>query len=207
MADPHVDAREKFQAIHPRAGVFGMALFLVSLTILFAAAMLGYLIVAQRAQGSHPQMPPIHLPWLLWFSTVVILLSSVTVHLALHHVQRGHQKAFVRWLTVTFVLAIAFVLVQVPSLILMLVEHARGLPKYPTVDDPSFAFLGLIVALIVIHALHVLGGVIPLGVIHHHARRQDYDHQAHNPILYIAMYWHFLDVIWLIMFTLLWLTV
>jgi len=65
------------------------------------------------------------------------------------------------------------------------------------------ALFGLIATLIVIHALHVIGGVVPLAVVTRHAHRGRYDHESHGPVTYVAMYWHFLDAVWVVMFAVL----
>ena len=152
-------------------------------------------------------IPPIELPHLLWLSTIVMIASSVTVHWALVSVQREHQLWFRRWLTMTLLLAVAFVLVQAPSLFMLIQEHFAVLAeRRPSADDPAFAQIGLIVALIVIHALHLLGGIVPLFAITMRASAGQYDHESHGAVKYIAMYWHFLDVVWLVMFAVLLIT-
>ena len=54
-------------------------------------------------------------------------------------------------------------------------------------------------ALSLIHALHVLGGMIFLGFVMYQARRQKYDHERHFAVDNCANYWHFLDVVWVCM--------
>ncbi len=212
-----VPDRRHVPPIQPRAGLLGMRLFLASLAVLFAASMVGYGLInwslhrtrtILNDQGDWvtvtPDVPPIHMPVLLWLSTAVILASSLTIHLAHQGVKRERQRDFRRWLTATSVLAVLFVLVQVPSLVLLLREHVAALPDTPpTASDPAFALVGLIVALIIIHALHVLGGVIPLIIVNRNAYRGRYDHESHNPVTMITMYWHFLDIVWIFMFVVL----
>jgi len=62
---------------------------------------------------------------------------------------------------------------------------------------------GLAFGLILLHAAHVLGGVLPLTWATIRAWRGGYDHERHETITYLTMYWHFLDVVWLIMFAVL----
>ena len=185
-----------------------MKLFLVSLAILFAASMLAYLIirvmgtrekVLPRGDGTQTVIPPttpplgsIDLPWTLWLSTVVILASSVTMQIALNKVRRERIKGFRTALNATLVLSIVFLLVQVPSFIILLGEHAT--------IDVGHAMFGAIFFLILLHALHLVGGIIPLFVIGQNAHAGRYDHEHYAPVKHVTSYWHFLDGVWIVMF-------
>ena len=59
---------------------------------------------------------------------------------------------------------------------------------------------GLIFVLILVHALHVVGGLVGLGITTANALRGRYDHENYTGVRSAAMYWHFLDVVWIIMF-------
>ena len=189
----------------PKAGIFGMWLFLAALGMLFVASMLGYVII--RVQQSRELINPItkdvipaaapplgtlHLPGGLWFSTLVILLSSFTMHLALQNVRRERQARFRNWLIATLALAGLFLLVQAPSLGSLLITHNHA--------DTGHTLLGFVFFLVVIHALHLFGGILPLAVVTRNAHLGAYDHEAHAPVKYVTMYWHFLDVVWIVMF-------
>ena len=145
-----------------------------------------------------PALRTIELPWSLALSTLVILASSVTIHLAIQNVRRERQAAFRAWLGATLVLSVLFLLIQLPSLGSLLYEHFQA--------DTGHTMLGLIFFLIVLHGLHVVGGIIPLAVITYRAGQNRYDHEHYQPVRHIGMYWHFLDGVWLIMYAVLWLT-
>jgi len=177
-----------------QAGVVGMWLFLASLAMLFAASMVGYLII--RLTGSNA--PPLGesqltVPLSLWVSTALMLLSSLSIHRALVKVRREKLKATKTMLVVTSLLALGFVVLQGPALIQLLGDHQAAMEK------DVFLF-GLIFFLILLHAAHVLGGLIPLAVVTVKSFSNRYDHEYHGPILYTTMYWHFLDAVWVIMF-------
>ena len=197
--------------VPPKAGVFGMWLFLAALGMLFAASMLGYVLI--RVQQTRelfnpvtkitlpPSAPPLgtlHLPFGLWFSTLVILASSVTMHLALQNVRRERQPKFRNWLVATLVLSGLFLLVQTPSLAALLLEHNRA--------DTTHTLLGFVFFLVIIHALHLVGGILPLAVVTRNAHLGHYDHESHGSVKYVTMYWHFLDAVWIVMFAVLLLT-
>jgi cytochrome c oxidase subunit 3 len=183
-----------------RIGTFGMMLFLASLTMLFAASMLGYAAIRLQwlnpDRGPNPPLGSIQLPLILWFSTFVIVLSSAALHYAGHCVALERQRQFRRAMAVTAALAGLFLIVQGPALV-ELVRSQQGIAQ----DDVRL--YALIVCLVILHALHVIGGLIPLGLITVNAFKGKYDHEHHHPVVHFAMYWHFLDVVWIVMFSVL----
>jgi cytochrome c oxidase subunit III len=176
----------------PGTGTVGMFLFLVSLSMLFGAGMIGYAIIRLAGQRS-PHAGALHLPHILWLSTLLVICVSVTMGRAVAAVRRERMRAFSVWLTASLMLAIGFLVVQTPAMITLLMEHARY-------RSAGLFLYGLIFFLIMVHALHVLGGMIALVRVRLQAHRGVYDHEHYQPVRHTAMYWHFLDVIWILMF-------
>ncbi len=181
----------------PDVGRFGMKLFLAALAMLFGAGMLAYLLV--RTQWLNPVRPPtpalgtLDLPAGLWISTVVIVASSLVLHAAGRAVRAGRLAATARMMIAAFVLAIGFVIVQGPCLWLLIDRHRE-------MTERNVFLYALMALLIVVHAAHVIGGMIPMAVITVRAVRRRYSPEDHRPIAYLTLYWHFIDAIWLIMF-------
>jgi cytochrome c oxidase subunit III len=169
----------------------GLWLFLAALGMLFASSMLAYVIVRIRAGAAGAG--DLHLPGLLWASTAIILASSVSMHWALASLQRQRQKLFRRMLLATLGLGLLFVAVQVPAMAALLRAHdslrAQNLHVY-----------GLVFFLVLLHALHVVGGIAGLLRVNILALLGRLDRQHDGPVRHIAMYWHFLDIVWLVMF-------
>lgn len=209
--------------VPPGTGTFGMVIFLVALTVLFVGSMLLYVLFRFLPQDAPPR-GAIDIPWGLWVSTLVILASSVTMHLALQAVRRERQARFRVMLAATLGLAILFMAVQAPSLWALAQEHFPKAEQYAaTVAEAREAALrsgvrlaenkplapgmlpveGAVFFLILLHAAHVLGGVLPLGVITARAQTDAYDHEHHGPVQWVTMYWHFLDAVWIVMFAVL----
>lgn len=190
-------------------GTLGMWLFLTSLGILFAASLVGYGVLRFRAHQT-PDHPPIEVPVLLFLiSTATILASSFTIHQALDAVRRERQQKLRTMLAATIGLAAVFVVVQTPAMITMVGEHLAKLAEIRDAATVATASgqtpgvtvtAGLITFLVLVHALHVIGGLVPLSVVARKAFRSGYDHENHGPVRYIAMYWHFLDGVWIVMF-------
>lgn len=183
----------KYQVNPPNTGKLGLLLFLAALAMLFIASLLAYALIRYTGQNA-PPTGSIHLPGALWISTIAILVSSVTIQHALACVAHEKQLHFKLSMTATVLLATLFLAVQTPSLYLLLQRHhdlaAQNIHLY-----------GLIFLLILLHALHVIGGVIPMLITWIKSLQGRYDHEQHRPVAYLAMYWHFLDAVWLVMFT------
>ena len=178
--------------VPPNTATIGMWLFLAALTMLFSSTMLGYLFIRTTGAAS-PQLHSLRLPKLLYLSTGLILFGSVTVHQAVAAVRRERQQLLRKYLVLTCVMAALFVVVQTPALVELMREHAawreRGLRLY-----------GLIFVLILVHALHVVGGIVGLGLTTAHAYQGRYDHERYAGVRHAAMYWHFVDVVWIVMY-------
>jgi heme/copper-type cytochrome/quinol oxidase subunit 3 len=172
------------------AGVFGMLLFLLSLSVLFASSLIGVIIVRFQADSWRP--PGFEgLPAGLWVSTLVILGASVTVHLALRAARCDDRLWLLRWLGVTLGLGLAFMALQAVNWTLLVSEGMTGRE-----DLFGFSFY----VLTGLHALHVLGGLIQLGAVTWFASRGRYGAEGHGGVTYSVMYWHFLDGAWVVIF-------
>ncbi|MFA9477973.1 heme-copper oxidase subunit III [Phycisphaerales bacterium AB-hyl4] len=183
--------------VPPGTGTFGMLLFLLALAILFAASMVLYIVFRITADG--PPLGSVQLPFGLWVSTAIILISSYTMHRALQNVRHERQTAFRNAMMLTLLLGVAFLVVQTPSLMGLIAEHREQL----ALGEAGMPLYGLVFFLILVHAVHVVGGIAPLAVFTLNAHAGRYDHESYAPIKYMAMYWHFLDVVWILMFVML----
>lgn len=190
----------------PGMGKVGLLFFLAALAALFIAGMVGYVVIRISGQDA-PPIGSIHIPGLLWVSTVVILISSVTIQHAVVCAQRERQNHMRISLLATLGLALLFIMVQTPTLADLIDRHRELLAAMENGQggDGGSAPAGrslyaLIFILILLHALHVIGGLIPLAVVNIKAFLGGYDHEDHRGVSYIAIYWHFLDGVWLVMF-------
>lgn len=194
----------KEQALPEGTGQIGMLLFLAALFMLFAASMVGYVLI--RLAATRDVVPldggpirygvplgTLEFPKILWVSTVVIILSGVAMQAALRSVRIGKQVLFRRLMLVSCVLAAGFVLIQTPAMAWIIADHWTYLSS-------DIALYGLVFVLILLHAAHVVGGLIPLGITTVKANKDAYGPENHNAIAYTTMYWHFLDAVWIVMF-------
>lgn len=174
----------------PGAGLLGMRIFIASLSMLFAASVFGYLVVRLRAtEWPPPGMP--RLPSGLWLSTAVLVTCSLTIHRALKAIRLGETSASTRWIWSTFALGTAFLAIQG-------VNWAGLLARNAVVGKNLYAFTFFM--LTGLHAAHVVGGLIALGIVGAKSALGRYGSGWHPGVRYAAMYWHFLDGVWVVLF-------
>jgi len=167
-----------------------MWVFLATLAVLFLAAIVGYLVVRLKATDWPPPGMP-RLPAGLTVATLLLLAASVTIHFALRAIRVGQRAASTRWLVATLLLGVVFLGVQVWNwwgLIRLHLTAASNLYAFT-----FFMLTGL-------HAAHVIGGIALLAVVLTRCLRGRYGSGHHAGVTYAAMYVHFLDAIWLLLF-------
>ncbi len=213
MADPPANATVDHAAASPREGILppgakllGFVLLLISLGMLFLASIVGYVVVRLAPKydtitREQLTVAAIHLPGAFWVSTAILLVSSVTIHFALKSIRAGRGRALVRYLIITTVLGLAFVAVQAPSLAALLQEHFELTAARSSGAGMNVSLLGLTFMLVILHALHVFGGLVPMVIITVKATRGAYTRENHEAVRLLVIYWHFLDVVWIAMFT------
>ena len=175
----------------------GGKLFLLSLLIFFLSSILLYAIYAHWRRDDPQTAAPLPPAFLL--STGCLLVISVLVHLATRTVRRERRAATSVLLCVSAIAAIVFMGIQYSAMGEMLSGPAlRG--------GTGKGVAGMVAVLALLHALHVAGGVVALGLVSIRSLLGKYDHERHWPVDFAAQYWHFLDFIWLCMLAAFWAT-
>jgi len=167
--------------IHPHK--FTLWVGIGSIVMMFAGFTSAYIVKRNLANWI-----TFNLPVIFWYSTAVIILSSLTIIVSRNFFKQGEMAKYRKWLAVTMFLGILFVIMQAVGF-LNLWETGITLTK-----NVSFSFLYIIVGL---HALHVIAGVIALLVTLIKAfsiRRKIY---STVPIDLMSTYWHFVDLLWI----------
>jgi cytochrome c oxidase subunit 3 len=138
-------------------------------------------------------MPP--LPTTLLLSTGLLILSSGTIHIAVVAARQG-ERSVGAWMLVTLILVLGFLASQ-------WVAWESANRANMAFDRHLYAWTFYV--LTVLHALHVLGGLPPLMLTTVRALRHRYGPERLAGVTYCAMYWHFLDAAWIVLYiTLLW---
>lgn len=184
------------------AGRMGMFLFLASLAMLFVAGLVGYGIIRINAPAWPVDLP--HLPRTLLISTALLAISSGSIQLAFSSA-RSRQLHRATWLMLlTLALGAAFLFMQLVAWFSWLSDVADWWAESEAYRWALTSFY----VLTGIHALHVLGGLIPIAVstvtIRRRAAKADSDEASttvpHAGIHYCALYWHFLGIVWLVLY-------
>ena len=185
------------------AGWLGMVLFLVALAVLFVSTLVGMLVI--RIQLAREGLWPADLPSLpvaVWIGTGLIILSSLPMHLATMAAHEGRTRPLFANLAVVTGLGVIFLALQGVAVwrwSAVLVDHWSGAGQSRLALTGFYVLAGL-------HALHVLGGILVLGVTTWRARKGAYTANDHVGVNYAAAYWHFLGAVWLVMLLFLMMT-
>jgi cytochrome c oxidase subunit 3 len=176
---------------HPEMSgpVMGMVLFVASEAMFFAAFFGAYFTIRVNADVWPP--PGIeHLQIdLATILTIILVASSATVQVALRAMRAGRTSQATLWLGITIALGLGFLALQ-------LYDYSQL--GFGLKDGP---FGTLFYVMTGIHMAHVIGGVVFLGLVLGQAMRGRLSSSRHDPLAAGAIYWDFVDVVWLCLFT------
>lgn len=179
----------------PGAGLFGLVLFLISLTVLFAGSIIAFAVVRRKA-GSWPPPGSPDLPAAgLIAGTLLLLLSGLLLHRGLAAIRRGDGRQLRRFLTMTLYASFLFLAVQVWNWF----QFARG---DTTFYSHLYAFTFYM--LTGLHAAHVFGGLVALVIVGFRAGSGAYSWAGYQGVRHCVIYWHFLEGVWLVLLVLMW---
>ena len=185
--------------IHPQK--FMMWLAMGSLSMAFAGLTSGY--VVREAQGNWRYY---NLPNLFWYSTIVIILSSITMFLGVKAFKSREMPKFKLLITATLILGILFGVLQCAGFYQLYHQlqqvrmNGQVLNQYAAVridGNPSESFLFIIAGL---HLAHIMGGIIALLIVFFRAFRTRVKVYNATGLEIVASYWHFVDILWLYLF-------
>jgi cytochrome c oxidase subunit 3 len=166
---------------------------LAAITMMFTALTSAYII-----RGASPDWRAIAMPRILYFSSALILASSVTFEIARRSLKRHNDQAYNRWLLVTVLLGLGFLASQLFAWRQLV---AQGI--YLS-NNPYSAFFYLLTGA---HGLHLLGGIVALDYLLLRTwRKQDEPHaelKRQAVANAVGVYWHFMDGLWIYLFLLL----
>ncbi|SRR6056297_632722 len=164
---------------------FSLYIALGSIVMMFTAFSSAYIV--RQSAGNWLEFP---LPNLFYVSTAVILLSSVTLHLAYNSFKNQRESLYKSLLIVSFILGIGFVIAQYYAWMEM---FAMGIDLK---RNPSGAFVYVISGA---HAAHVLGGIATfiVALIHAFSLPFRVTDKRKNRFQLVLIYWHFVDFLWI----------
>ena len=144
-------------------------------------------LIVRKSQGNWLSFD---LPNILYVSTAVILLSSLTMHLAIKTFKERNMRLHERFVIATVILGLSFAILQ----------YFGFKEMFSTLPWNNNVSLQYIVVIIGVHALHILGGVIALLVMLIQTFNKNTKVYSASKLEIVATYWHFVDILWIYLF-------
>ena len=174
-------SNQQRKKIHPHK--FTLWVAIGSILMMFAGLTSAFIVKSNQTNWT-----PVALPKAFWISTAVIIISSVTVQMALRSFKQREMGRYRMLIGLTFVLGIAFVFLQ------WLGFQALWEQKITFRGSGAGQFLYVIFGL---HAIHVIGGLITLLIMFIKAFAGKVKLYSSVPVEVAATYWHFVDLLWI----------
>jgi cytochrome c oxidase subunit 3 len=182
-AEPHVATGHAQRGISNP--ILGMLLFITSEVMFFSGLFAAYF-ATRAANQPWPPEPFKHIldplgP--IMIATILLIASSFTCQFAVWSIRKGDRRGFIRNISITFVLGVIFL------------GMTLGSGPFGTT---YFTLTGF-------HGAHVFGGVLMLGVILYRGMAGQFSSKHHDAVEAVSLYWHFVDVVWILLFSILYL--
>ncbi len=177
-----------------------MWLFLLS-EVIFFATLIGYSLVVRLRATAWPNPHEYLDVNLTAVNTFVLILSSFTMAMAVNSIKLGDQKNLKIWLAATILLGTTFISIQIKEYLDLFHEGDVALAadsRFKLYSSTFFLQTGF-------HGLHVFIGILLLVFVLLRAVRGGYSDKNHEYVEYMGLYWHFVDLVWVFLFTLLYL--
>jgi cytochrome c oxidase subunit III len=170
--------------LHPHKFIMWVAIG--SICMMFAGLTSAYIV-----KKSQDNVLDVVLPQIFWWSTAIILLSSVTMQIAVKSIKAKEMQRYRIFLGITALLGVVFALMQWYGFKIL---GDNGVLLTGKNSNPGASFLLVIIGL---HAVHVLGGVVGLVVMYLKVYFSKIRNYSAVPAEVVATYWHFVDILWL----------
>ncbi|MGX9460271.1 cytochrome o ubiquinol oxidase subunit III [Shewanella sp. A14] len=175
--------------------LFGFWIYLMTDCILFASVFATYAVLYMNTDGGVSGKDIFELDFVL-IETAALLVSSITYGFAMICAKHQKKAATLMWLLVTFALGCAFISMEVYEFS-HLIEHGNG-------PDRS-AFLSAFFALVGMHGLHVTAGLIWMLIMMAEVLKTGLTNRSITRLSCLSLFWHFLDIVWVCVFTVVYL--
>jgi len=171
--------------------LLGMLLFIISEIMVFGAFFTAYFFIRIVAEG-HTWFPidgkelPVAVAGV---NTAILVSSSLTLHWAQTSIKNGNRFGLQAGMTATFLLGLTFLFIQINEYV-----HIGFAPQDHAQATIFFSLTGL-------HGAHVTIGLILLGMVTIRAFRGHFSPEHHHGVEIPGIYWHFVDVMWIVVYT------
>ena len=177
---------------HPQNGtLLGFWLYLMSDCLIFAVLFAVYAVLGRSYAAGPSGADLFDLP-LVAVNTALLLFSSITYGFAMISMQHGKKQHLLAWLALTGLLGLGFLGIEIYEFAHLIHEGA---------GPQRSAFLSSFFTLVGTHGLHVTFGVIWLVTLMVQVHKRGLIHENKRRLVCLSMFWHFLDVVWIGVFT------
>jgi cytochrome c oxidase subunit 3/cytochrome o ubiquinol oxidase subunit 3 len=173
-------------------GQWGLVSFLASEVALFGTLIVTYIFYLGKDVVGPTPAEALSLLLVRW-TTALLLASSVTIYVAERELHRNHQFGFVLWWLATIVLGALFLCGTAYEWYGLIVDHSLTISRN-LFGTTYYTLVGL-------HALHVTGGVMIMLIVLGLALSRQLTAENRAGVGLVSWYWHFVDVVWLVVFT------
>ncbi|WP_174734986.1 cytochrome aa3 quinol oxidase subunit III [Mesobacillus harenae] len=181
----------EYQSEQNRMNILGFWIFLGAEIVLFATLFGVYAVLFQRYAGGPTHQDIIMIKEVM-IQTVLLLTSSFTMGLAIFEMRRNNLKGLITWFVITLLLGAGFLFMEVN-------EFIHYVHMGATMQ--TSAFLSSLFVLLGTHGAHVTFGIIWATMIIIQLVRRGLTPVTARKTFILGLYWHFLDVVWIFIFT------
>ncbi|WP_147195781.1 cytochrome o ubiquinol oxidase subunit III [Pantoea sp. MBD-2R] len=175
--------------------LFGFWIYLMSDCIIFATLFATYAVMVNSTAGGPAGKDIFELPFVL-VETALLLFSSITYGFAVISMEKGSKSAVLGWLALTFLFGLGFIGMEIYEFHHLITEGF---------GPQRSGFLSAFFTLVGTHGLHVTSGLIWMLVLMYQVATKGLTATNHTRVLCLSMFWHFLDVVWICVFTIVYL--
>ena len=175
--------------------VFGFWIYLMSDLILFCCLFATYAVLVNGTAGGPTGKDLFELPFVM-VETALLLFSSITYGFAIIAMGKGAKNQVIGWLAITFLFGAGFVGMEIYEF-----NHLIHIGAGP---DRS-GFLSAFFALVGTHGLHVTSGLVWMALMMFHVYRRGLTGANRTRLMCLSLFWHFLDIVWICVFSVVYL--
>ncbi|WP_239615756.1 cytochrome o ubiquinol oxidase subunit III [Cohnella mopanensis] len=175
--------------------MMGFWIFLITDCILFGTLFATFVVLSDSTAGGLTGADLFEMPGVI-AETFILLTSSFTSGLAVLSMNRGDRKGLIGWLAVTVLLGASFITLEITEFVNLVHEGAA---------ISTSAFWSAFYTLVGTHGLHVSIGLVWMISIMLQLKRHGINSVTRRKVNIISLYWHFLDVVWIFVFTIVYL--
>ena len=193
-----IDAAQLEESEHPDTvanQAFGFWIYLMTDLVLFAAIFATFAVVARNYAGGPSGKDLFDLSY-TFGETMILLFSSASYGMAVLAMYKARKDLVLRWLVVTFLLGLGFISMEIKEFYRMILDG----------NGPQCsAFLSAFFTLVGAHGTHVTFGLIWMAVMVVQVIRKGLTTPVQSRLMRLSMFWHFLDIVWVGVFTIVYL--